>query len=319
MIVRHLLIFVLTIAALSPSLGVAQDLLKNGQLRVISYNVQFLPGVAAVANKRKDPNYRAQTIGEKLASFDIIGFSEVFESKARDRLVAPLRKAWGEQFQMTFSPRVKPNRFTGGLAIVSRLPFLETHVLTYTQSSSPEKYGLLADGYATKGALHARVAVTSAKQAAESIDVFVTHLEAREDALRPSQYIELADFVRQHSSPERPAIMLGDFNTHGDPEDMANQESDYHLMVSRFAAARPESEFVDLWPALHPDQPGGTSEQDVDDAGSRIDYILLLNPRGTHPRLAPQSVTVNPYRDPKVVALSDHSAVEGVFRWQSAK
>lgn len=294
----------------------ADEFLRDNNLRVISYNVQFLPGLAgAVANKRGNPVYRAKTIGQKLVDFDIIGLNELFDEKPRELLVGEIRKSWGENLNVVVSPRVNPKRFTGGLAIITRLPILADHVLTYSQSSSPEKYGLGADGYATKGALHARLALDSSRSAERAVDVFVTHMEAREDALRPSQYEELARFVSEHTSPIRPAIMMGDFNTHGDREDMDDPSSPYNLMVGKFAAARPESRLIDLWPTLH-DGPGGTSRQEGDSGGSRIDYIFVLNPKQPAPMLQPKSVQVNRYLDPKVVALSDHSAVEAELIWK---
>jgi endonuclease/exonuclease/phosphatase family metal-dependent hydrolase len=209
---------------------------------------------------------------------------------------------------------VQPKRFTGGLAIISRFPFLETNVHTYTQSSSPEKYGFLADGYATKGVLHARIALTDAKSPHEAVDVFVTHMEAREDALRPSQYAEFAEFVGRHASPERPALMLGDFNTRGDAAEMQNADSPYNLMLSKYRAAQPEMKLVDLWAAIGQGK-GGTSDQERDDGGRRIDYIFVLNPLRSAAVLEPKLVEVNRFLDPQVTALSDHSAVQAVLKW----
>lgn len=297
--------------------SVGDDFLRDGQLRVISYNVQFLPGIAAVANKRPNPVYRAQTIGQKLSVYDIVGLNELFEKKPRDLVIDEFKKAWGDKLNVLASPQVKPNRFTGGLAIISRLPFLETNVHTYTQSSSPEKYGLAADGYATKGVLHARIALSAKKSADESVDVFITHMEAREDAIRPSQYAEMAEFIAKHSSPTRPAILMGDFNTRGNEPQLKDPQSPYHLMTGKFQAARPESTLIDLWPKLGKGF-GGTSEQEDEDGGSRIDYIFVLNPQNAGEQLQPEAVSVNRFLDPKVTALSDHSAVEAVFKWMPA-
>jgi len=298
---------------INPSLQAAEGT-AGKQVRVISYNVQFLPGIAALANRRGQPTYRAQAIGKQLANYDIIGLNELFESKPREQILAEIEQVWGKDYSSLFSPKLRPDRFTGGLAIISRYPFLETNIHTYTQSSSPEKYGLLADGYATKGILHARISLSSDQKDASSVDVFVTHLEAREPAIRPSQYAEFAQFLKQHSSPERPAVLMGDFNTRGDQEEMSDAQSAYNQMTKGFQQARPESVLIDLWPAIG-QGPGGTSDQSDEDGGRRIDYIFALNPKPGSTQLKPRNVLVNRFLDPQVVALSDHSAVEAQFDW----
>lgn len=282
------------------------------QIRVISYNVQFLPGIAALANRRGQPAYRAQAIGKQLTGYDIIGLNELFETKPREQILAEIEQVWGKDFSSLFSPKLRPDRFTGGLAIISRYPFLETNIHTYTQSSSPEKYGLLADGYATKGILHARIALNPEKKESSAVDVFVTHLEAREPAIRPSQYAEFAQFLKQHSSPQRPCLLMGDFNTRGGHQEMSDPQSAYNQMIEGFQRARPESVLTDLWPAIGKG-PGGTSDQTDEDGGRRIDYIFAINPKSDLPQLKPSGVQVNRFLDPKVIALSDHSAVEAIL------
>lgn len=308
-------VWMVVITASTPGHG--QDAPESRPLRVISYNVQFLPGPAALANKRPKPEYRAKTIGQKMTSYDIVGLNELFDDRPKEILLAEVEKAWAAKANILVSPKVEPNRFTGGLAIISHLSFLETNVHTYTQSSSPEKYGFAADGFATKGVLHARIALTNSLSSDEAVDVFVTHMEAREPAIRPSQYIEFADFVRQHGSPDRPAILMGDFNTRGGEDEMQDTNSAYHLMLGKFQAAQPESSLVDLWPTIGQGF-GGTSDQLKEDGGRRIDYIFVLNPKRSTARLQPKSVQVNRFLDPEVVALSDHSAVEAVLQWKSS-
>ncbi|MGD9648620.1 MAG: endonuclease/exonuclease/phosphatase family protein [Pirellulales bacterium] len=293
-------------------------------LRIITYNVQFLPGIAALANKRNEPLYRAKMIGEKLAVFDAVGLNEVFERRPRETLLDGLRKAWGDAFHDCISPQPTDGRFNGGLAIATRRPLVETHTLTYSQGSSPKKYGVLADGFAAKGALHARIArdAQAAERAAAGepdgcLDLFITHLEARADEIRETQYPELAEFIREHASPACPAIVMGDFNTHGDAEDRAKDDAPYHRMKKLFDDARPDAPFVDLWPQLH-DSHGGTTNQEDVERGSRIDMIFLSNPAAGG-GLELKAIRVNPYLDEKVGALSDHSAVEAELRWPAAK
>ena len=88
-------------------------------------------------------------------------------------------------------------------------------------------------------------------------------------------------------------------------------------MVGKFRGARPESQLIDLWPAIGQGY-GGTSDQIREEGGRRIDYIFVLNPLRDAPTLRPKNVAVNRFLDPKVVALSDHSAVEAELIWTPA-
>ncbi len=294
--------------------GFASAVEKADELRVIVYNVQFLPGLAGVVNDRGDPSYRAKTIGRAVAKFDIVGLNEVFDERYRELLLQQLRKAWGDDFHVIVSPK-PDHRFNGGCAIASRLPFLAANTTVYSVGSSPKKYGFLADGFAAKGAVHARIQRSKRASDRTFVDVFVTHLESKDGAVRSVQYKELAAFVRKHADPKRPTLLMGDMNTQGNPSERARKGSAYHRMIETYRAARPGARFIDLWPHLKADQDGGTSRQLKPDGGKRIDYVFLYNPPAGPHRLEPLDVRVNKFRDPKVGALSDHSAVEGDLRW----
>lgn len=285
------------------------------KLRVISYNVQFLPGIASIVNKRKDPAYRARTIGEKLSAFDIVGLNEVFEHKPRQMILDALAERWGKNISTVVSPDPEDKRFNGGLAIATRFSILESNVLTYSKGSSPKEYGVQADGFAAKGALHARIALEGASDDGPSVDVFVTHLESKSAEIRRLQYTELAGFIRQHSSAERPTIVLGDMNTRGNPSYQQDSGSDYNLMLKTYAGALEGKKLIDLWPHLMRDALGGTNEQHSTEVGNRIDYVLFSNPAQGDIQLVPKAVRVNGYQDERVSALSDHSAVEAEFTW----
>lgn len=297
----------------APQLAQAQSLTRDGRLKIISYNVQFLPQIVSFANKRPLPEYRAVTIGKALADYDIVGLNELFAETPRDLLVAELQKAWGDSFHSFLSPKVEEARYTGGLAIFSRLPFLETNVHTYVHFSKPEERGIKADGFVTKGVLHARLATTVDRDTKFAIDLFVTHLESQDAKARAEQYIEFADFVKLHSSPDRPVILMGDFNTRGDQEHLERKDSAYHRLTGLIQEARPESPLFDLWTSLGKG-PGGTSDQLIESGGSRIDYIFTMNSKSSVTKLEATEVKVNRFHDAKVIALSDHSAVEAVLQ-----
>lgn len=294
-------------------LAQAQSLTRNGRLKIISYNVQFLPQIVSFANKRPLPEYRAATIGKALADYDVVGLNELFADKPRDLLVSELQKAWGDSFHSFLSPKVEEARYTGGLAIFSRLPFLESNVHTYLHFSKPEERGIKADGFVTKGVLHARIATTVDRDPNFAIDLFVTHLESQDPTARAEQYIEFADFVKQYSSLDRPVILMGDFNTRGDQEHLDRKDSAYHRLTGLIQEALPETPLVDLWTTLGKG-PGGTSDQLVESGGSRIDYIFTMNSKSSLTKLDATEVKVNRFHDAKVIALSDHSAVEAVLQ-----
>ncbi len=307
---------VVSVALTGPSRARAASAESTGPtLKVISYNVQFLPGIARVVNKRSDPEYRARTIGRLLAEYDLVGLNETFDQGPRTLLLGALRKAWGDDFSVIISPKPPDGRFNGGCAIVSRLPFIETHSTIYSKSSMPKDYGFLADGFAAKGAIHARIRLKGVGAEGAFIDVFATHLESKDAAARRVQYQELSRFVRAHSDPTRPALILGDLNTRGNAPYRQDPESQYNDMMSILRGGRPGAPVVDVWPHLY-STPGGTSRQEGY-GGRRIDYILMSNPEAGSYRLVPVTMRVNRFLDPRVVALSDHSAVEAVFRWQT--
>ncbi len=284
------------------------------RLNVITYNVQFLPGPASAMNERKEPEYRAKRIAEEVSKFDIVALQEVFDEKYQTLIADGVRSVWGEDLGVFASPKPEGRYTGGGCLLLTRFPILDRHSMVFEHYSTQEEYGVRADGFAAKGVIHARVAL-DASDPARSIDVFVTHLEARADHLRPAQYAEAAAFIKSYTDPGRPALFLGDFNTKGTPDQWADPASQYSVMMRTFSGARPESGFLDVWPVLMGTAHGGTSEQESSEIGKRIDYILLGNPKLTAFQIRPLSITVIPYLDPKTVALSDHSAVTAEFAW----
>lgn len=278
------------------------------RLRVAMYNVQLLPLIARPFNKRKQPLYRARRIGELLAArTELIGLNEVFDVAARRALEGAVRRAWGEQLTVVGHPAPRGRLFGGGLLLLSRLPVVAVHRTHFSRASRIAEYGVQADGLAAKGVLHARVG-----RGARQLDVFVTHLESKDHAARQVQYRELAAFVGAHAAAGRPALILGDMNTAGGAAELADAGSPYHQLRRALAAGRPAAPPADLWPRLH-ERIVGTKDPFRADGGRRLDYIWVSLPDG---RLVPHSMRVEPFRDPRVVALSDHLALEASFDWR---
>jgi endonuclease/exonuclease/phosphatase family metal-dependent hydrolase len=285
-------------------------------LRVISYNVQFLPDPVSWKNERPNPEYRAKRIADEIRNFDLAGLQEVFHVGHRDRLVAHTRANWnGELYELT-SPQPESFFTSGGCLLLSRRPLIASSSVVFKNFSKPADYGQRADGYAAKGVLHARIA-RSAEEPKNYIDVFVTHLEARADDLRPLQYKELAAFIKKTSDDSQPMLLLGDLNTYGMPEQQKDPTSQYSALMRELNASRPNGGVIDLWPQLMGDALGGTTEQESIEIGKRIDYIVLGNPKSAKMQLTPKRIAVELYQDERVGALSDHNAVVADFDWPS--
>ena len=300
--------------AICATLSLAQ---AQEKITVLSYNVQFLPGIAASHNKRPNPEYRAKRIAEEVSKFDIVGLQETFEPSHRAAIKEGVKAAWNGTLNSVESPLPKDFMANGGCLLMTKLPIIASDAVVYKHFSKPEEYGFRADGFAAKGAIWARIARSDTAKD-EYIDVFVTHLEARADDMRPLQYKELAEFIGAKSDPKRPALLLGDLNTRGMVENRNDAASQYSVMMNDFAGAR-EGGVTDIWVALMGDKLGGTTEQESAEIGKRIDYILLGNPKPPALSLKPLAIQVNTYQDPQVTALSDHNAVAAEFEWPAAK
>ena len=207
-----------------------------GTVKVPTYNVH-LPGIAASQNKQPNPEYRAKRIAEEASKFDIVGLQETFEERHRAAIKDGVKAAWNGELNTIESP--KPDGFltNGGCLLLTRMPIVASDAVVYKHFSSPKEYGLRADGFAAKGAIWARIA-RSASAKDDYIDVFVTHLEARADEMRPFQYQELADFIKAKSDPKRPMLLLGDLNTRGMVELRNDPASQYSVMMKNFGDAR---------------------------------------------------------------------------------
>lgn len=281
-------------------------------IKVLSYNVQFLPGPARLFNRRGDALARAPVIAERVKDYDLVGFNEVFDDAPRERLLSELQGIWKDHFFMAFGPKPKvSSRYSGGLAIGSKRPIVESNSVIYDNISRIKDYGFSADEFASKGVLHARIAANGPN---ETFDVFITHLDARDASMREKQYLEMAAFIKKHSAPSRPALIMGDMNTRGGESERNDKNSQYHKLLSAFRAARPNEELIDVFLAVG-QGPAGTSDQDRPDGGRRIDYILISNPAAGS-RLVPRAARVERFLDKRFGALSDHNGVEAVLDWK---
>jgi endonuclease/exonuclease/phosphatase family metal-dependent hydrolase len=276
-------------------------------LNILSYNVHLLPAVALkIAGHRGNSDYRAEQIGKVLAAYDTVGLCEVFDRKHSQMLYEAAQVATKDTFVITPGPqRVGAHLIGSGLAILSRYPVEESHTISYTEASRFLDSGFKADGFAAKGAVHARLCIR--REPAMFVDCFLTHLESRSAQARDVQIAEFADFVTKHAG-DYPVIVMGDFNIDANSLDNSPEKSQLESLRKQFI--HQDRQLIDVWQVVG-QGPGNTYESTTMGGSRRLDYIFISDPESVATQLIPLEVKVLPFLDDKVEggSLSDHSAV----------
>jgi endonuclease/exonuclease/phosphatase family metal-dependent hydrolase len=285
---------------------------RSVSLRIVTYNAHLLPGAAAgVAGERGAAKYRAGAIAEQLVEYDLIGICEAFDRVHSQTLIDAFQAGDPDRFQVAKGPKRSGRRLVGGgLLLLSRYPIEESHTTTYKHSSRFLTSGFKADGFAAKGALHARIRIGDDPHAV--IDCFLTHLESRSKRARARQIKQLAEFIELHSTPQYPIVVMGDFNVAADAPNAVEQNGNktpYQRL--RAAMAHNDRQLIDVG-SMFPKSRGGTSDALAEDGGGRIDYVFVSDPQATDAsRLEPKEARTLPLLDDKVPegSLSDHLGV----------
>ena len=286
-------------------------------VNIVTYNVHLLPDVAAkIAGERSQSGYRARAIAEKLADYDVVGLCEAFDPNYSRTLLDGLQAESSDAFHVARGPERSGRALIhSGLVLLSRFEIEATHTITYRNASRFVTHGFRADGFAAKGALHARLRLDDPTLSDESsmvIDCFLTHLESRSAQARQRQIEQLAGFIAEYSSPDNPLVVMGDFNVAADTASQAallNGNSPYRQLRAKLLYNG--RQLVDVWDELE-ETHGGTSNALAADGGRRLDYIFVSAPRrGDASRLSPRDILALPFPDEKVPegSLSDHLAV----------
>ena len=285
-------------------------------LAIAHYNVQFLfpsffPSFIFDAFDHFPPTTgRAELIGKTMACQDIVSFNEVSNDERRADLFAameanaaacgtPARIDGGARFWDFF---VGPHNgqtnpvLDDEIAIASRFPIVQTHTLVYEDCSG-------VDCLADKGALHARVWRGSGFHGRDALDVFVTHSNDGDAAVLQAQFAELRDFIKANHDPEIPVVVMGDFNTNGNPGEVSNPSSLYNTMIATLREAVPDLD----------DRGAGAAEPTNAEKDARIDFVLVAGAE-TEP------ITVNYFEGsddtlPLNGRLSDHAALLTTGKW----
>jgi endonuclease/exonuclease/phosphatase family metal-dependent hydrolase len=191
---------------------------------------------------------------------DVVGFSEFWVDSEQNELLRSLTDLYSHHIRgpRELAPRaVELEQFNGGLLLMSKHPIVDSHQTVYRQCAGE-------DCFTNKGALHARIAVTGHPR---QYDVFLTHMQSCPPEqswmadvgpgdclrkLREFQVLHLRDFIQAYSSPDRPALLMGDLNHDGRDSDVYSRLVDYLELP------------IDLWLSAGDGSAGITS----DSAGS---------------------------------------------------
>ena len=123
--------------------------------------------------------------------------------------------------------------------------------VTESRSVAPPEiqadWTLNADGFAAKGVLHARLALAAARRKARTLDVFVTHLESRDAAIRTTQCEELARFIAAHRAAGGDVLVLGDFNIRGPDYRLSPPAPEHDGLLAALNRQAQGTPFRDVW------------------------------------------------------------------------
>ncbi len=318
---RTLMLAAVVLALHATSRGRAHE--ASVPIRIVSYNVHLLPDVATrFAGKCSASQYRATAIGERFAPFDLIGISEAFDHDHTLALLNSLQTSSEVPLSIAWGPQRSGRHLIGsGLILLSHWPIEQTHTITYSHASRFIDSGFKADGFAAKGALHARLRIGEHPSA--RLDCFLTHLESRSQVARAKQIQELSAFIAEHAASDIPLIAMGDFNVEalqGEAQQYTSRSTPYHRL--RRALSYQGRRLLDV-ETIRQRGPTGTSDAVANDGGRRIDYIFVSLPKTAQgPRLTPLTASTLPMLDQRVPegSLSDHLAVtcDARFSWRTS-
>lgn len=176
------------------------DISTGKNLRILTYNVKFLPRY--IRRTHHYPIIRARLLPAHLAqeNADIIVFEEAFDLKA-DRV---LKKKLQSIYPYSAGPvNRKPGfKINGGVFILSKYPLKKLGETQYSKCTGD-------DCWARKGVL--LVEVNDGKHI---FQLAGTHLDGGGTLdLKKSQYREMGAFVKQFAKTGTPQFLAGDYNT----------------------------------------------------------------------------------------------------------
>jgi len=251
------------------------------RLRFLAQNTALLPTVAPSPSfpfwqhpyrgAERERAIRALIEHLRANQYDVVGLSECFEDGERSTIWSAVRDIYPHT--PLEGPDENDVEQDGALLLMSRHPILERHQTIYRQAEGNDRY-------ANKGVLHALIQVPGL---ATGYDVFLSHTQdpnANPNAVSAlkKQWLHLSAFIRAYSSPERPAILLGDLNTNAFNPELFNtfrQRLNYPEDLWLTSGDGSSGITIDDHKSFSKDSPPLA----VDDPqryrnGSRVDYLL---------------------------------------------
>jgi len=211
----------------------------SDDFRLLAYNVFFLPGILSPYGQQS----RAELISE--AEFtkgqDLIILNELFDAGPSATLLNSLTVEYPHQTPILASPFSKWDASlgafrpatlgNGGVAIVSRWPFLEKIQYVYADSCG-------SDGFSRKGFVYVKV-----NKNGRPYHVIGTHAQSEAEdcrsmtpaAVRVRQFDEIRSFLTGKNIPADEVVFIGgDFN-------VIKDTAEYHETLQRLAVLEPDS------------------------------------------------------------------------------
>lgn len=191
-------IFILIILCSISYSAISQVTPSNEPIRILSYNIQFLP--RWIAHLKHFPMKRVEPLAKELLkdSIDIIVFQEAF-SKPCNKKLAELLSPY---FPYSAGPaNEKCGKLSSGVFMMSKTPLKVLGTIDFTDCEKE-------DCFARKGALLVQTHVKG-----NTIQVLGTHMEAGGTAdLKRRQYLEIKALCDQYIQPNIAQFLCGDFN-----------------------------------------------------------------------------------------------------------
>lgn len=190
-------------------------------------------------------------------AFDVVGLCEMWHRPDRERILRELGMLYPHHLQGPDEPDLE--RFDGGLLLLSRHRIVASNHTVF-------RHAVGEDGFANKGALHARIHPSGH---ACAIDVFVTHTQGPAPAIGKAadarrairqQLRHLAAFIHACRDPRAPALLAGDLNV-----DAIHLPDEYAFLVAQLNGPTPgiEEAAEDLRPRAAALAPGGVAHDDA--------------------------------------------------------
>jgi len=266
----------------------AQQASAKKPLRILTYNVQFLPGFAI--HLKHKPHVRAPHIAQAIIndSIDIVVLQEIFDKKAR-KILEQKMKAHYPYFIGPGKSQPKNWKNGTGVMIFSKHAFTPLEKIKFSKCS-----GL--DCLVKKGVIGIEVDYPTQK-----FQIFGTHFQAFSvGEIMNIQIKDLANLLKKHEQKNIPQFSAGDFNI------LKTDTNLYPLLLKETGAEDGDfsSEIKYTFDYTHNDMNHYPKEVEF-----LYDYILLKK-NGTAPKSVSREVKIYRHQwSKKNKDLSDHYAV----------